>query len=115
MVNLNEYIHPNMELLFVALNAPVNSNNNAHWFSNNLSFWNLLYRTGIIAVPIYNRLEGDLKVFGDNSINHKNWNIGVTDLNKRDVETNSNKVLYFLVICHRILTLLNQIKSRKCV
>ena len=102
-----------MELLFVALNAPVNSNNNAHWFSNNLSFWNLLFRTGIIEAPIYNKLEGDLKVFGDNSINHKNWNIGVTDLNRRDVETNSNKVVVLPSDVRRILDIIKSNKIKK--
>lgn len=91
-VNLSEYIHPKMDILFVALNAPENSNRNAHWFTNNLSFWNLLYRSGIITHPIHNKLEGDVKVFGSNKINYKNWSIGVTDLNRRIVETDSKNV-----------------------
>lgn len=91
-VNLSEYIHPKMDILFVALNAPENSNRNAHWFTNNLSFWNLLFRSGIITQQITNKLEGDVKVFGDNKINYKNWSIGVTDLNRRVVETNSKNV-----------------------
>ena len=91
-VNLSEYIHPKMDILFVALNAPENSNRNAHWFTNNLSFWNLLYRSGIITQPIHNKLEGDVKVFGGNKINFKNWSIGVTDLNRRIVETDSKNV-----------------------
>ena len=81
-----------MDILFVALNAPENSNKNAHWFTNNLSFWNLLYRSRIITEQITNKLEGDIKVFGDSKINHKNWVIGVTDLNRRIVETDSKKV-----------------------
>ena len=109
-VNLKEFLHPQMDLFFVALNAPENSNNNAHWFSNNLSFWNLLHRSNVITEPIFNKLEGDLKVFGDTSINFKNWNIGVTDLNRRDVETNSNKVE---VLPSDVKRILNIIKSYK--
>lgn len=37
MVNLKEYIYPEMDILFLALNAPLVSNANAHWFSRNLS------------------------------------------------------------------------------
>lgn len=115
-VNLNEYIHPKMDLLFVALNAPVNSNNNAHWFSNNLSFWNLLYNTGIITAPIFNKLEGDIKIFGSNESNYKNWSIGVTDLNRRDVETNSNNVKILPTDVRRILRIIdsNQV-DRVCL
>lgn len=91
-VNLKEFIHPEMDILFVALNAPVNSNYNGHWFSCNLSFWNLLYRSGIITDPITNKLEGDEKVFGDTSINYSNWKIGVTDLITDVVETDSLNV-----------------------
>ncbi len=91
-VNLSEYIHPKMDILFVALNAPENSNRNAHWFTNNLSFWNLLFRSGIIKKEITNKLDGDVTVFGTNKINHKNWIIGVTDLNRRTVETASKNV-----------------------
>lgn len=105
-----------MDLLFVALNAPENSNANAHWFSNNLSFWNLLYRSGIIMKPIKNKLKGDITVFGDNSINYKNWNIGVTDLNRKDVETNSSNVKVTASDVERILSILDNNKvSRVCL
>lgn len=115
-VNLSEYIHPKMDILFVALNAPVNSNRNAHWFTNNLSFWNLLYRSSIITQPIYNKLDGDVKVFGDNKINHKNWTIGVTDLNRRTVETDSKNVEVEPSDVRRVMEILkkNQV-SRLCL
>lgn len=109
-VHLKEFIYPKMELLFVALNAPENSNNNAHWFSYNLSFWNLLHRTGIITQPIFNKLDGDVEVFGNNSINYNNWTIGVTDLNRRDVETNSKNVE---VRPSDVTRILNIIKANK--
>jgi hypothetical protein len=46
-VNLREYIHPKMDILFVALNAPEISNSNAHWFSRNLNFWDILFEAGL--------------------------------------------------------------------
>jgi hypothetical protein len=115
-VNLSEYIHQKMDLLFVALNAPDNSNKNGHWFTNNLSFWNILYRTGIITKPITNMLEGDVKVFGDNTINYNNWNIGVTDLNRKDVETDSTKVEVNQDDVYRIIEIIknNQV-ARVCL
>ncbi|GHA25520.1 hypothetical protein GCM10007103_03440 [Salinimicrobium marinum] len=109
-VNLSEYLYPEMDLLFVALNAPVNSNNNGHWFTNNLSFWNLLYRVGIITTPISNKLEGDEMVFGGTSINHKNWKIGVTDLIRTIVETDSTKVEPQPEDVRRILSILKNNK-----
>lgn len=115
-VNLSEYLHPEMDLLFVALNAPVNSNNNGHWFTNNLSFWNLLYRVGIITTPIANKLKGDESVFGGTSINHKNWKIGVTDLIRTIVETDSTKVEPQPEDVKRILDVLNNNKvNRLCL
>lgn len=112
-VNLKEFLHLKMDLLFVALNAPENSNRNAHWFSNNLSFWNLLHRTGIITHPISDKLEGDVKIFGDNTINYNNWNIGVTDLNRRDVETDSANVDVRPSDVTRILDIINTNKVAK--
>jgi hypothetical protein len=115
-VNLIEYIHPKMDILFVALNAPVNSNKNAHWFSNNLSFWNLLYRSGIITQTINNKLEGDVKVFGGNKINFKNRSIGVTDLNRKIVQTDSKYVEVKPSDVNRIIQILktNQV-SKLCL
>lgn len=112
-VNLIEYIHPKMDLFFVALNAPEQSNNNAHWFSNNLSFWNLLFRSGIIVSPIQNKLKGDEIVFGDTSINYNSLSIGVTDLNRRDVETNSNNVTVLSSDVKRILQILESNHVKK--
>lgn len=112
-VNLIEYIHPKMDILFVALNAPFNSNKNGHWFSNNLSFWNLLYRACVIIKPIRNKLQGDEKVFGDTSINYKNWKIGVTDLIRNIVETDSSMVEPQPQDVKRILNILKNNKVDK--
>ena len=112
-VKLKEYIHPKMDILFVGLNAPVNSNENEHWFTHNLSFWNLLYRSKIITKPIINKLDGDVKVFGDTKININNIIIGVTDLNNEDVETNSKKVGVNSTYVDRIIKILDVKKVSK--
>jgi G:T/U-mismatch repair DNA glycosylase len=112
-VNLSEYIHPKMDILFVALNAPENSNKNAHWFTNNLSFWNLLHKSGIITAEISNMMEGDLKVFGNTKINYKNRRIGVTDLCRDVVETNSKNIKINSSDVRRIIEILKTKKVTK--
>lgn len=116
MVNLKEYIHPEMDILFLALNAPQISNANAHWFSNNLSFWNVLYNAGLISQAIFDCVEGDEKVFGSNKINFQNYTYGVTDLNNEVVETNSNKVIIEKRHLERIKKILENHKvARLCL
>ena len=112
-VNLKEYIHPKMDLLFVALNAPEVSNANAHWFSYNLSFWNLLYRAGVITQTISDPKQGDVTIFGGSKINHSNWIIGVTDLNRDVVATKSTQVTTDSVQVKRILSIIenNSVKQ----
>lgn len=112
-VSLQEYIHPQMDILFLALNAPDVSNSNEHWFSYNLSYWKLLYRAGIITQHITNRLEGDQKVFGNNIINYKKWIIGVTDLNRETVATSSRSVSTNKNQVDRILTILKTNPTQK--
>lgn len=107
-VNLIEYVHPKMDLLFVALNAPEVSNANAHWFSYNLSFWNLLSRAGVITQTISDPKEGDVTVFGGTKINHSNWIIGVTDLNRDVVATKSTQVTTDITQVKRILSIIEK-------
>ncbi len=114
-VNLSEYIHDEMDLFFVALNAPEESNNNGHWFSRNLSFWNVLFDAGIITEQITDALKGDLKVFGSNAINYNKWIIGVTDLNRDVVQTNSNAVLTSIEQVQRIFEILDAKKVKRLV
>lgn len=115
-VNLIEYVHPKMDLLFVALNAPEVSNANAHWFSFNLSFWNLLYRAGVITQTISDPKQGDVTVFGGSKINHSNWIIGVTDLNRDVVATKSTQVTTDSTQVKRILSIIeNNAVKRICL
>ncbi|WP_313375333.1 hypothetical protein [Chishuiella sp.] len=113
MVNLKEYLYPEMDILFLALNAPKVSNENAHWFSRNLSFWNLLYDAGLITSKIDEAKKGDETVFGGTSINLHNLVIGVTDLNNEVVETDSNKVTVEKKHLKRIIKILETNKVKK--
>jgi hypothetical protein len=112
-VNLSECIYKEMDIFFVALNAPVKSNSNKHWFSGTLSFWNLLFRSGLITEQISNPLMGDVKIFKEHSINYKNWVYGITDLNREIVETNSSNVRTDKAQVARIISILEKNKVKK--
>lgn len=106
-INLKEILHPQIDILFLALNPPVNSNNNGHYFSNNLSFWNLLYKSGLITQPVISKLTGDEEVFKKQIINYNQAVFGITDLVHDIVETNSNQVLPDRNRVNRILEILD--------
>lgn len=112
-INLNEILHPKMDILFVALNPPKNSNSNGKYFSNNLSFWNVLYNSGLIIHPIYDKLKGEELVFHNNKINYQNAIYGITDLVHDVVETNSNKVKVSQHQVERILKITERYKIGK--
>jgi len=112
-VNLKEYLYPEMDILFVALNAPDVSNKNEHWFSYNLSFWNVLYKSGLITEPIFDKIKGDEKVFGSNAINFQNQIFGVTDLNRGIVQTDSSNIKTTTAQVKRILKIIDKHKVHK--
>lgn len=112
-VNLVELIHPEMDILFLGLNAPTESNNNGHWYSGSLAFWNLLFKSGLITERITTPMKANLIVFGSNSINYKNQIFGITDLNNELVETVSNKVTTTPEHVNRILNILDNNKVDK--
>jgi G:T/U-mismatch repair DNA glycosylase len=105
-IRLKEILHPRLDILFLALNPPSTSNANAHYFSNNLSFWNLLYEAGLIHQRVRSKYSGDEEVFRSQSINYKNLYYGVTDLVHDVVETNSSKVWVDAPRVNRIVKLL---------
>lgn len=111
-VNLIEILHPEMDILFVALNPPEKSNNNGHYFSGSWSYWNLLLKSGLIVHPVKSPLTGDDEVFRSNGINFKNQIYGVTDLCHDIVQTNSSKVTVNKLRVQRILSLLDTHKVK---
>lgn len=107
-INLLEILHPKMDILFLALNPPVKSNNNGHYFSNNLSFWNLLFNSALITQPVINKLTGDEEVFKKQNINYKKAVFGITDLVHDIVETKSSRVSVERDRINRILEIIDQ-------
>lgn len=91
-VKLKPFIRKNLDVLFVALNPPFQSNKNEHYFSGKQSrFFKLLFLSGLITTNI-DKSQVDEKIFGDNLYNYNKSNFGVTDLVQHLVETNSSKV-----------------------
>lgn len=86
------FLREDLDVLFIALNPPVQSNNKGHYFSGKQSlFFKQLYLSGLITENL-DKNTADGLVFGGNKYNHKNKNFGVIDLKPRIEETNSNKV-----------------------
>ena len=114
-VNLREYIHPKMDILFVALNAPEISNSNAHWFSRNLNFWDILFDAGLITSRIEDSLKGDETIFGNQTKNYNNKIFGVTDLVRDIVQTNSSGVKTHNGHVQRVLSILDKNPTKKAL
>lgn len=86
------YLGENLDIFFIALNPPEQSNNNGHYFSGRQStFYKQLYMSGLINADL-NKLYADEEVFGGNKYNYKNKKYGIIDLIPRKVETNGNAV-----------------------
>jgi G:T/U-mismatch repair DNA glycosylase len=91
-VLLQPFLRPGLDVLFLALNPPVQSNTNGHYFSGDQSrFYDLLFKSGLIvrAVP---KSRADEIVFGGTSINYNRSTFGVIDLIGDLVQTHSAKV-----------------------
>lgn len=90
-VMLKPFLRPHLDVLFVALNPPRQSNSKGHYFSGKGSrFFKLLFLSGLITTDI-KKDEADSTVFGANTINVRGRSFGVVDL-VEVVETNSGKV-----------------------
>lgn len=62
------FLRDNLDVLFIALNPPVQSNNNGHYFSGKQSsFFNQLYLSGLITEDLDKTIADDL-VFGKSHI-----------------------------------------------
>lgn len=86
------FLRENLDILFIALNPPVQSNNNGHYFSGKQSlFFKQMYLSGLITKDL-DKTKADELVFGGNDYNYKHKNYGVIDLLPRIEETNSSKV-----------------------
>ena len=90
--NLKPFLRPGLDVLFVALNPPRQSNQNGHYFSGSSSrFFLLLARSGLTTREVP-KARADEVVFGGCSENCGASNFGVIDLVEDLVETDSTKV-----------------------
>jgi hypothetical protein len=90
--NLVPYLRHNLDVLYVGLNPPEQSNDNHHYFSGNQSrFFHLLYLSGLIVRPV-DKARADEIVFGGNSINFRGAQYGVVDLVRYHVQTDSRRM-----------------------
>tara|TARA_B100000131_G_C17797626_1_gene484060 strand:- start:36 stop:605 length:570 start_codon:yes stop_codon:yes gene_type:complete len=90
-VNLKPFIRKNLDILFIALNPPEESNKKGHYFSVKQSLWNQLYKSGLIS-EIVDKEIADEQVFGSNKLNYNNWQYGIIDLVPDIVKTDGAKV-----------------------
>jgi hypothetical protein len=109
---LSPYVRDGLDVLFVALNAPVQSHANGHWFSGrNSRFYKLLEDCGLIAKGIP-RESADCTVFGSNVSNFEHSCFGVVDLAHDIVETDSRKVQPRAEHVQRLLALMRMREPR---
>ncbi|GGI65625.1 uracil-DNA glycosylase family protein [Enterococcus alcedinis] len=86
------YFYKELDILFVALNPPVQSNRNGHYFSGERSlFFPRLYDAGLITFNL-DKKNADEIVFGTQKFNYKNKKYGVVDMLPYREETNSKQV-----------------------
>lgn len=90
--NLRLFARPCLDVLFVALNPPVQSNSNGHYFSGRGSrFFQLLHESGLITMAVP-RENADEIVFGSTKVNYREREFGVVDLVPEIVQTDSRKL-----------------------
>lgn len=90
--SLRPFLRRRLDVLFVALNPPTQSNDHGHYFSGRGSrFFHILYLSGLITVDLP-KAAADKTVFDSTSINYKGCAFGVVDLVDDLIQTNSGKV-----------------------
>jgi len=86
---------PLLDVLFLALNPPVQSNANGHYFSGQTSrFYHLLFLSGLITEALPKACADDV-VFGTTSVNYNQSAFGVADLVNDLVETDSGGCAHY--------------------
>ncbi len=110
--NLRPYLRNDLDVLFVALNPPVQSNARGHYFSGNGSrFFHLLALSGLTTAEAP-KPEADEIVFGGTELNHKKSEYGVVDLVEDLVETNSGAVRPTTEHVNRLLNRIREYRPR---
>jgi G:T/U-mismatch repair DNA glycosylase len=89
--NLIPFLRRGLDILFIGLNPALGSSRNKQYFSVVQSFWDQLYRSGLITQYVDKSIADEL-IFGLTDYNFNNWNFGITDLVTSVAESNSRKV-----------------------
>jgi len=109
--NLTPFTRENLDILFVGLNPAKGSSDNKHYFSVNQSFWNQLYKSGLICDYIDKRMA-DEYVFGSNAINYRHWHYGITDLITNIADSNSNNIKVDEKDCEALINSIKHLKPK---
>ena len=109
---LKPFFRPPLDVLFIALNPPQQSNSNGHYFSGESSaFFKLLTASGLITREI-DQAKADDVVFGSSDINYAKSSFGVIDLVDDIVETNSSRVRVRTGHVNRLISRVREICPR---
>lgn len=106
--NLTPFIRKNLKILFIGLNPAKGSSDNGHYFSVKQSFWEQLYKSGLILEEI-DKSKADETVFGSTRINLNNWNYGITDLITEIAESDSRTINPTDEDCYNLKNLIKQL------
>lgn len=111
-VKLTPFTRQGLDVLFVALNPPEQSNSNGHYFSGNkAAFFKLLEMSGLITQPVPKAFADEI-VFGGTEVNYLNSSFGVIDLVEDVVETDSGEVPVTADDVNRLLMRIRDLKPR---
>jgi len=109
---LRPFVRSGLDILFLALNPPVQSNARGHYFSGDQSrFYDLLLRSGLVLDAV-SKSRADEVVFGTTSVNYNQSAFGVIDLVGDLVETYSGKVRTSRSHVDQVITNIQQFAPR---
>ena len=109
---LKPFLRCPLDVLFIALNPPQQSNLNGHYFSGGRSrFFKLLASSGLITREIP-QARADEIVFGTTEINYAGSSFGVVDLVDDLVETESARVRVTPSHVNRLINRVLEIRPR---
>lgn len=108
------FVRKNLDILFVGLNPAKVSSRNRHYFSVNQSFWNQLYESGLIIIPV-DKSNADEKIFGNTALNFHGWSFGITDLVPSFAESDSKKIKPDRTDCENLAVLIQDISPKAVI
>lgn len=105
------FVRKNLDILFVGLNPAKGSSQNRHYFSVNQSFWDQLFKSGLLIIPV-DKSNADEKIFGNTDFNFQGWSYGITDLIPKFAESDSKKIKPKLSDCENLAVLIHDISPK---